>query len=190
VPADLTAVLTPWRYTTADVLDMTRFGYEYVRCAYTIPVGMEAPVGRWTSRAIPVPDTVKGAFRQAEVRLHHVPQLERSCFVRVFLNQPDADAGTPPRGDHFGGYLAVFGHGECYGGPGHCAVPGPRRAFDIRPRDHNTPRNHRVNVTRAARALLDAGASEITVTLVVIGGDYCLEPELLRLEGVSLVFTD
>ena len=190
LPADLTSVLTPWGYTTADTLDIARFGYEYVRCAVVIPVGMEAPVGRWTSRPIDVPETVRGAFRQAEVRLNRVPQLERSCFVRIFLNQPDADANTPPEGPNFGGYLAVFGHGECFGGPGHCAVPGSPRPHDLRPRSHNTPRNHRVNVTRAARQLIEAGATQITVTLVVIGADYCMEPELLRLDNVSLVFTD
>ena len=32
------------------------------------------------------------SFRKAEVRLHRVPQLLRSCFIRVFLNQPGADA--------------------------------------------------------------------------------------------------
>ena len=190
VPQDLGAVLTPWGYTAGDVLDISRFGYEYVRCAFPIPVGMQAPVGRFTSRPIDVPETVRGAFRQAEVRLHRVPQLERSCFVRVFLNKPDADAHTPPEGPNFGGYLAVFGHGECFGGPGHCAVPGDPRPFDLRPRSHNTPRNHRVNVTRAARELLDAGATQLQVTLVVIGADYCEDAELLRLEGLSLNFLD
>jgi tyrosinase len=183
-------VLTPWGYTAGDTLDISRFGYEYVRCAFPIPVGLEAPVGRFTSKPIDVPETVRGAFRQAEVRLHRVPQLERSCFIRVFLNQPDADAHTPPEGPNFGGYLAVFGHGECYGGPGHCAVPGDPRPYDLRPRSHNTPRNHRVNVTRAARALLEAGATQLQVTLVVIGADYCEENELLRLEGLSLNFLD
>ena len=189
-PADLSSVLTPWGYTAGDTLDISRFGYEYVRCAFPIPVGLEAPVGRFTSKPIDVPETVRGAFRQAEVRLHRVPQLERSCFIRVFLNQPDADAHTPPEGPNFGGYLAVFGHGECYGGPGHCAIPGDPRPYDLRPRSHNTPRNHRVNVTRAARALLEGGATQLQVTLVVIGADYCEENELLRLEGLSLNFLD
>lgn len=188
-PADLTSVLTPWGYTTADALDISRFGYEYVRCAFTIPVGLEAPVGRFVSAPVRVPETARDP-RRVEVRLHRVPQLERSCFIRVFLNLPDANAHTPTEGDHFGGYLAVFGHGECYGGPGHCAVPGTPRPFDLRPRSHNTPRNHRVNVTRAARALLAAGADSLQVTLVVIGADYCEENELLRLEGLSLTFLD
>lgn len=189
-PADLSAVLTPWGYTAGDTLEISRFGYEYVRCAFPIPVGLEAPVGRFVSKKIQVPETVRGAFRQAEVRLHRVPQLARSCFIRVFLNLPDADAHTAPEGPNFGGYLAVFGHGDCIGGPGHCAIPGDPRPYDLRPRSHNTPRNHRVNVTRAARALLDAGATELQVTLVVIGADYCEENELLRLEGMSLNFLD
>src|SRR6202008_3488985 len=109
------------------------------------------------------------------------------CFVRVFLNLPDANADTPLDHPAYAGYLAVFGHGECIGGPGHCAVP-ERRPYDLRPRSHNTPRNHRVNVTNAARRLLEGGASSLQITLVTIGADYCEDNELLRLEVVSLVF--
>jgi tyrosinase len=65
-----------------------------------------------------------------------------------------------------------------------------RRALDLRPRSHNTPRNHRVNVTRTARALLEGGAQRLQITLVVIGVDYCQDDELLRLEGLSLNFLD
>jgi tyrosinase len=60
----------------------------------------------------------------------------------------------------------------------------------VRPRSHNTPRNHRVNVTGCARRLLSSGATSLQITLVVIGGDYQEERELLRLEGVSLNFLD
>ena len=189
LPADLDAVLTPWSYTIADTLDITRFGYEYVKCASVIPIGTETPVGRFVSRPIEVPGAVRGGFATAEVRLHRVPQLDRSCFIRVFLNLPDANADTPIDDPHYAGYLAVFGHGECIGGPGHCGVP-ERRPFDLRPRSHNTPRNHRVNVTRTARALLEGGAKRLQITLVVIGVDYCEDNELLRLDGVSLNFLD
>ena len=126
-----------------------------------MPVGMEAPVGRFVSQPIDV-DRSAQAFRKAEVRLHRVPQLPRSCFIRVFLNLPDADAATPiDDNPHYAGYLAIFGHGECYGGPGHCDLPPPRaRTYDLRPRSHNTPRNHRIDVTEAARRLLDGGATD------------------------------
>jgi tyrosinase len=190
LPADLDAVLTPWSYTIADTLEISRFGYEYVRSTCVIPVGTGAPVGRFVSKAIPVAETVR-SFRQAEVRLHRVPQLPRSCFIRVFLNLPDANAETSIDDPHFAGYLAVFGHGPCIGGPGHCEPPpSRRRKYDVRPRSHNTPRNHRVNVTRTARRLLDDGATSLQIALVVIGADYCAEDELLRLEGVSLNFLD
>ncbi len=188
-PADLDAVLTPWSYTIRDTLDMYRFGYEYVKSAYLIPVGVEAPVGRFVSEKIEIPDNVRSSFQQAEVRLHRVPQLPRSCFIRVFLNLPDANANTPLDDEHYAGYLAIFGHGSCYGGPGHCEVP-PSRKYDLRPRSHNTPRNHRVNITKCAKALFAKRAKSLQITLVVIGVDYEEDKELLRLEGVSLNFLD
>lgn len=190
LPSDLDAVLSPWSYTVRDMLDIARFGYEYVRCSYFMPVGMEAPIAKFVSKAIPVDSKVK-KFRKAEIRLHWVPQLLRSCFVRVFLNQPGADATTPVRNNpHYAGYLAIFGHGECYGGPGHCDLPPPRaRAYDQRPRSHNTPRNHRIDVTAAAKKLL-AKSNNLQITLVVIGVDYREERDLLKLEGVSLNFLD
>ena len=191
LPADLDSVLTPWSYTIADTIDMSRFGYEYVKSSYLIPVGLETPVGRFVSKPIDLPETVKKSFQTAEVRLHRVPQLLRSCFIRVFLNLPDADAETSIEDPHYAGYLAVFGHGPCIGGPGHCELPPNQpRKFDLRPRSHKTPRNHRINVTKAARRLLDEGATSLRITLVVIGVDYCEDNELLRLEGVSLNFLD
>jgi len=188
-PADLDSVLTPWSYTMRETLDIHRFGYEYVKSSYVIPVGTEAPVGRFVSQPLDLPAGVRASFRQAEVRLHRVPQLPRSCFIRVFLNMPGADARVPLTDERYAGYLAVFGHGECYGGPGHCEAP-VRQPYDLRQRSHNTPRNHRVNVTKCARRLIHAGAQSLQISLVVIGADYREEHELLRMEGVSLNFLD
>jgi tyrosinase len=188
-PIDRDSVLTPWSYTIEDTLEMARFGYEYVKCAYLFPVGLSTPVGRFVSKAVEVPPAARN-FRQAEVRLHRVPQLERSCFIRVFLNLPDANASTPLDDPHYAGYLAIFGHGPCYGGPGHCDLPPARpRPGDLRPRNHNTPRNHRVNVTKTAQKLLES-ATSLQITLVAIGADYCEDSELLRVDGVSLDFLD
>lgn len=190
LPFDLDSVLSPWSYTIRDMLDISRFGYEYVRCSFFIPVGLEAPIGRFVSAPINIDPKARG-FKKAEIRMHWVPQLMRSCFVRAFLNQPGADASTPVRDNpHYAGYLAIFGHGECYGGPGHCDLPPPRsRPFDERPRNHNTPRNHRLDVTAAARRILETG-DELQITLLVIGVDYREDNDLLRLEGVSLNLLD
>lgn len=190
LPDDADAVLTPWSYTIADTLDMSRFGYEYVKCAFIVPVGLSTPVGRFVSKPIEIPAPARKSFRQAEVRLHRVPQLPRSCFIRVFLNNPDANASTPLDDPSYAGYLAIFGHGGCIGGPGHCDLPPSRaRQYDIRPRSHNTPRNHRVIVTKAAKLALKKSSS-LQITLVVIGADYREENELLRVDGVSLDFLD
>lgn len=189
LPADLDSVLTPWSYTIRDTLDMRRFGYEYVKSTCLLPVGAASPVARFVSKPLDIAPNVRGSFQSAEVRLHRVPQLPRSGFVRVFLNLPDANANTPIDHPNYAGYLAIFGHGDCIGGPGHCAVP-QRGRYDLRPRSHNTPRNHRVNVTKCAKALFAAGASSITITLVVIGADYQEDTELLRMDGVSLNFLD
>jgi tyrosinase len=190
LPADLDSVLSPWSYTIRDTLDAERFGYEYVRGAFFMPVGMEAPVARFVSKPIAFSDSLK-RFERAEIRLHWVPQLERSCFIRAFLNEPGADASTPIQNNpHYAGYLAIFGHGACYGGPGHCDLPPLRaRDFDHRPRSHNTPRNHRIDVTACAKTLLEK-TTALQLTLVVIGADYCDEPDLLRLDGVSLNLLD
>ncbi|HEX3583145.1 MAG TPA: tyrosinase family protein [Thermoanaerobaculia bacterium] len=191
LPADLDAVLTPWSYTIADTLNMARFGYEYVKCSYVVPVGLSAPVGRFVSKPIEIPKPARKSFKQVEVRLHRVPQLPRSCFIRVFLNLPAANASTPIDHKNYAGYLGIFGHGSCIGGPGHCELPPSRaREYDLRPRNHNTPRNHRVNVTKTAKKLLDAGAESLQITLVVIGADYREDNELLRVDGVSLDFLD
>jgi tyrosinase len=190
LPFDLDSVLSPWSYTIRDVLDISRFGYEYVRCAFFMPVGLEAPIGRFVSAPIKIDEKARN-FKKAEIRMHWVPQLMRSCFVRAFLNQPGANAATPVRENpHYAGYLAIFGHGECYGGPGHCDLPPPRsRRFDQRPRDHNTPRNHRLDITAAARRMLEKG-DELQITLLVIGVDYREDNDLLRLDGVSLNLLD
>ena len=189
-PVDQSAVLSPWNYTVRDTLDMARFGYEYVRGSHFMPVGLEANIDRFVSAPIPINEGTKG-FRRAEIRLHEVPQLSRSCFVRAFLNDPGANASTPLAGNpHYAGYISIFGHGACYGGPGHCDIPPARpRDYDLRTRSHNTPRNHRIDVTASAKALLAKGDA-LQITLVVIGGDYREETDLLKLEGVSLGFFD
>ena len=190
-PVELDAVMTPWSYAIRDTLDMHQFGYEYMKATTLEPTNVSAPVGRFVSKTIDFKTVATLKFDRAEVRLHRVPQLPRSCFVRVFLNLPDANASTPLDHPNYAGYLAVFGHGACYGGPGHCDPPPSRaRKYDLRPRSHNTPRNHRVNVTQAVKRLIDAGAKSLQITLVVIGVDYQEDHELLRLEGVSLNFLD
>ena len=70
-----------------------------------------------------------------------MPQLPRSCFIRVFLNLPGANASTSIEDPHYAGYLAIFGHADCIGGPGHCDLPPSRRA--------STTSGHAITTRRA-----------------------------------------
>ena len=60
---------------------------------------------------------------------------------------------------------------RCYGGPGIATCRRRARATTTRPRSHNTPRNHRIDVTDCAKPA-PGGADSLQITLVVIGVDY------------------
>lgn len=191
VPVDLDTAMSPWNFTVKDTLDINKFGYEYVKGCYVFAVDEGSPVSRFVSGPAGVPEHVLKSHSKVEIRLHRVPQLPLSCYIRAFINLPEADATTRVDVDQYAGYIAVFGHGPCYGGPGHCDVPPqtPRR-FDRRGRHMNAPRNFRIDATDCVGRLVDGGASDLRVTLVVVGVDGKEVPDLLRLAGVSLNFKD
>jgi tyrosinase len=68
VPFDLDSVLSPWNYTIRDMLDISRFGYEYVRCSFFMPVGLEAPIGRFVSAPLSIDPKARN-FKKAELRM-------------------------------------------------------------------------------------------------------------------------
>ncbi|CAM2066653.1 Tyrosinase family protein [Sulfidibacter corallicola] len=191
-PADPSAVLTPWNYTVRDTYDIHRFGYEYVVHTCIFPVGHGTPISRMFTQATEIPAEVMSSSKAIELRLHRVPQMPLSCYIRAFVNLRDACAATDFRDNaHFAGYIPIFGHGICYGGPGHCDLPPDRQdRFDLRDRHHNTPRNYRLDVTRCVQHLAATGATRFEVALVVVGVDGREIPDMLRLESVSLNFKD
>ena len=113
------------------------------------------------------------------------------CFVRAFLNLPDANARTPVKDNpNFVGQFAMFS-GGCVGGPGHCEPPEePCRKFDRRQRHHKTPGNIRFDATAAVRRLRGLGATDFRVQLVVLGLDGEPMSNALWIDGVSLTFLD
>jgi len=192
-PTDHSSVLTPWNYTVGDTLDHSKFGYEYLKSCYRFPVGIGDPVCRFVSEKVTIPATALKSHHGVEVRLHKVPQLPLSCYIRVFINDRDADVSAPLEDNkHYGGYLTIFGHGQCYGGPGHCDIPPDQAApYDLREQAlHNRPRNHRIDVTSCVDQLIKDGAKEFQVTLVVVGVDGQEMKNFLRLDSVSLNFKD
>lgn len=191
-PDDPEDVLAPWPNQVKDVETISDLGYEYMKSAFIYETDSRLPIARFMSAATTVHPAVLQNHSHAEIRLHKVQySTAGGAFVRVFLNEPDAGAATPTRGnDHFVAQLATFS-GECIGGPGHCDVPPEtRRKYDLRPRHRKTPGNFRIDATEAVRRLVEQGETDFQVNLVVLDIDGTPKPNALWMEGVSLNFKD
>ncbi|HWW62693.1 MAG TPA: tyrosinase family protein, partial [Thermoanaerobaculia bacterium] len=187
-PGDLDDVLSPLKFTVEDTLSINDLGYDYAADTNQFLTNPAEPYVRFKSAPVPIPEHF-GPGTRARIRLHRVRRPTSSFFIRVFLNQPDADASTPiVDNPNYVGYVAVFGHGECIGStPDHCAPAlQPRRAFDLRGRSHNSPQTVRMKATNTAQRLVAAGAKELQVSFVVLGPT----DDLLYLDAVSLDFKD
>jgi tyrosinase len=190
-PPDPSDVLQGVHATVQDSLSITKLGYEYAADTHLLAADTGQPAATISTPPAGAVPVVLSSHRRAELRLHRIRQPKQSMVVRVFLNAPDADGMTPLDGNiHYAGHFALFGHGPCVGGPGHCD-PRPRvRPFDTRSQDHNEPWNMRYDVTDAVAALVAEGATDIDATLVVVdlGGDDGAAK--LDLDGISLSFHD
>jgi tyrosinase len=191
-PDDPNDILAPWPNNVKDVLTISDLGYEYMKSSYLFETSSDVPIAQFKSAAAAVNPAVLAKHSRAEIRIHKVQYSTASgAFVRVFLNQPDANAETPTRAnDHFVAQVATFS-GECIGGPGHCDVPPEKkRKYDERPRHRKTPGNFRIDATDAIARLTDQGATEFQVNLVVLDIDGKPKPNALWMTGVSLNFKD
>jgi len=191
-PDNLSAVLPPFALDVEDTLNISNFGYEYVKSEHLYPVSNEVAVSKFKSAKTPVQQQVLADHSSAEVRLHKVQYRTRGGFhVRVFLNSPGADIKTPTRGnDHYVGQFNMF-TGFCIGGPGHCDQPKEsRKKFDRRPRAHKTPGNVRLDASDAVRKLAAQGETAFQVNLVVLNTDGTPADDALFLNAVSLIFKE
>jgi tyrosinase len=192
-PDDPDAILSPWSMTVADTYSVSALGYEYMQSTHSFTASSQVPITRFVSQAAGVHPQATATHRRAEVRLHHVQYATRAgFFIRVFLNQPDANASTPTKDNpHYVGMQSMF-TGLCIGGPGHCAPPptAPRRKFDLRHRAHKTPANFRFDCTDTIARLRTLGETDFQVTLVVLNIDGTPAADALHLDGVSLSFFD
>ena len=191
-PEELDGILPPWSLTVRDTLSIKKLGYEYMKDSYYYATNNSVALTRFNSQKPGVQSRVLDEHRKAEVRLHRVQRGNKpNVHIRVFLNAPDANAGTSmENNENFVGQVSTF-HGSCYGGPGHCAVPPPRtRRFDHRPLHHHEPRNFRLDATEAVQGMIAKGEDDISVHLVVVGIDGKPLDKALFIDGVSLNFLD
>lgn len=191
-PDDPTDVLAPWPNTVQDVETISDLGYEYLKSSYVYETDPSVSITRFKSAATEVHPAVLAKHSNAEIRLHKVQySTAGGAFIRVFLNDPHANADTPTQGnDNFVAQVATFS-GDCIGGPGHCNVPPEtKRKYDLRPRHRKTPGNFRINATETVQKLTDAGATDFQINLVVLDIDGTPKSNAMWMDGVSLNFKD
>jgi tyrosinase len=134
-----------------------------------VPYRPTTPAKTYTSKPVAI-EFAGPAHRYARVDLEilGLDHSGSSYEGRVFLNSPSASASTPRTLDQgYAGSFYVFGHGGCFGDPGHCVVAGHRDVYDFRDPQPIIPTFARVNVTAALRPIART-KSEVTVTIVPV----------------------
>lgn len=107
-------------------------------------------------------------FARADIEFHELDHAGPSYEGRVFINNPGANETTERLGeDGYAGAFHVFGHGGCFGDPGHCDIV-ERGPFDPRPAHPLTPALKIVTATDALRSALAADSQELTITVVPV----------------------
>jgi tyrosinase len=142
----------------------------------------------FVSGAIELPAIAVGnGFSRADLVFYGVEHRGDSYTARVFLD----DAGSEPdrsvdRSDGYAGMFTIFGHGGCFGDPGHCRVPETRDPFDSRPPHGLTPQTKIVDVTDALKA--HAGSSVVVTVLAVVPGEDAAQlGDVMRFTGMRLL---
>jgi hypothetical protein len=124
---------------------------------------------RYVSPALQVPARNEASEHdRIDLELRGVDHSAGSYAVRVFINDPDANAETArDENNAYAGSFYVFGHGPCLGDEGHCDVRrGPINPYDYRLPHQLTPQYHRLQVTDSVRGV--GGDGTFTVTLVAV----------------------
>jgi tyrosinase len=191
--------------TVQQVLDVHALGYDYATGA--VAGGTDVPPGvggadagevpsdtgngdeptpqtegeKYESEPLPVGALDTDLYR-ADIEFYEVDHAGASYEGRVYLNNPDADAGTAKTAEAgYAGSYHVFGHGGCLGDPGHCEVK-PRRPYDPRPAHPLTKAKKVVIATDAVKeAIRQTGNATVTVVPIVEPLPYeSVEPKYIE----------
>lgn len=210
-PEALAFVCEPFNQTAGQVMDTLALGYSYAEDESLVAAGdvaaaavllrpeeADGPAGSGEEPAPPASmsfrlDPAQPGFARATLELIGVEPPVESYVAHIFLNNLEATLETRRHRDvGYAGQLAVFGHGHCLGGPGHCDVPERRDPFDLRPRHHLDRFDTSIDITFPLAALLERQpeVSEVgfTVTLIVADADGNLtDPSVAVFDALSAV---
>jgi tyrosinase len=122
----------------------------------------------YSSPPVELPEPAE-PFSRADLIFYGLDHSLASYEGRVFLD-PAAevlvDKETPREAANYAGSFWIFGHGGCFGDSGHCDVPVHDDPFDFRPPHQLTPADRVVTVTGAVTRLVEAGHTEMVVTVI------------------------
>lgn len=122
----------------------------------------------WTSPKMPVEGLEAAEVSRADAVFTGVDHGSESYEARIYVGNRRAtiETGLDPEKGYAGSYT-IFGHGGCFGEPGHCdPETGYRDAFDVRPPHPLRPQTKTVRITDALKRMLPADEVEITVVAV------------------------
>jgi hypothetical protein len=140
----------------------------------------------------PVPmEELPAEYVRADLEFIGVEHAGPSYEARVYVNNPTADVNTEPNeGNGYAGSFYVFGHGGCFGDPGHCDINKPDRdAFDPRRSHPLEPMKKVVVATEAIRAAAMTG-SPLRVTVVPVVTSWSEKADtndVLKFDHINLV---
>ena len=130
-------------------------------------------------------ESMENRFYRADLEIYGLEHGGASYEGRVFINNRNANQETPKTAENgYAGSFYVFGHGGCFGDPGHCDVSEHRREYDLRLSHPLTRMFTRLSVTEQIRRQIEKGAKDFifTVVPVIKGGD----PAMCDFENVFL----
>lgn len=132
-------------------------------------------------------------FTRADLHFSGVDHANYSYRLHVLFNNEKAQLGSELGSvAGYAGTVMIFGHGGCYGGPGHCTVRERNRPADFR-RSHPLQKAFkRLNVTEPLRlALKENKTFVLSIVPEIVGGTArCCKPPEHLFEKVNLVTYD
>ena len=148
---------------------------------------------RYVSEPLPLPDLDITQISRADAVFTGVDHSAESYEARVFVGNRSANFDTPRDPDRgYAGSFTVFGHGGCFGEPGHCDPDlGYRDDFDVRPPHPLKPLTKTVRITEALRKRATDGEVVITVVAADGRGERPVPSDAMRFEELRLlVYSD
>lgn len=191
IPAEVTgSSLVGFPLTGAQVLDYKAMGYDYAASSTNTAVLGEIDVLSAAGKPLTADFPIPASYRGAELVLRQIRHPRDSLQVRVFLDKPDADVGTPRSEPGYAGCRFVFGHGDCAGSDsGHCDWRKVRGPFDPRGPHHMKPFDLRLDVGAALRRVAKGASVNVTVVVLDAAGDP-VPADRLKFETMQLVTRD